>query len=563
MTEIPLHPPVEWFTPPSDMPKDAGCIVESDGRIYGYLCHWGSVLMDGSTDKWKAPRSKNGYAFAHTGDTLLEDGSLLKTGNLGGDLGHAPMGAGDLAATQDWYANTQTQLARIRYGEDKHGVWFAGACWPTVTEFDIAKLRASARSGHWAALGDWRDLHSGKAGYELVGACLVNVPGLKYARADKAASGVLSFNPMQFGVAGTTDLPLHTDREYVWDGAAAEDRVRKWASGDGSGNQDTIDWAAYRSLHVWYDPNNAEEFGGYDLLFADVFDHEPRAVLSGAVMVAAAIGGFPEADSADLQARVAGLYARFATEFDDATIIPPWQASASERVASSGTAELAAQANAVSVGGVLLVEGAPTEDGRLIESGATEWRDVPLPLYSSLKNLPGHDSANLVGRIDSIWRDEVNPNHIMYSATIFPASDAGAGQDTLDAIANGMLTGISIDGIVGPNDSYVNDDDVSVMSKIIVGGATLTPMPAMQDASVTLLSTSTKEFAMTDETVIEDAAVAVDGTTPNDAAPSPDVVTALQDQVASVADRVEYLIGLIETWQQNMRYEQAASRIRN
>jgi len=561
MPEIPLHPPVEWFTPPSDMPKDAGCMVDADGRIYGYLCHWGSVLMDGSKDKWKAPRTRSGYSYAHTGDTLLEDGSLLKTANLGGDFGHAPVGAGSIEATQDFYENTQTQLARIRYGEDKYGVWFAGACWPTVSEFDIAKLRASARSGHWAAVGDWRDLSSGRAGYELVGACLVNVPGLKYARADKAASGILSFNPLQFGVAGAADLPLHADLDYQWDGAAAEDRVRKWASGDGSGNRDTIDWAAYRSLHLWYDANNAEDFAGYKLLFADVFDHEPRVVLSGAATVAAELGSLdlPEADSADLQTRVAGLYERFAQQFQNASIVP-----ASERVASSGTAQLAADGAAVSVGGILLVEGTPTEDGRLIEANATEWRTLPLPLYSSLTNLPGHDSANLVGRIDAIWRDETNPAQIMYSGSIFPASNSGAGQDTLDAIQNGLLSGVSIDGIVGPNDSYVNDDDVSVMSRIIVGGATLTPMPAMQDASVTLLTTTTEDFAMTDEATTEEAAVdvAVEDAAV-DTAPSPDVVTALQDQVAAVADRVEYLIGIIEAAQQNMRYEQAARRIRN
>jgi hypothetical protein len=194
MAEIPLYPPREWFTPPASMPKDAGCIVEADGRIYGYLMHWGAVLMDGSGDRWTPPRSRNAYAYAHTGDTVTEEGETIKTANLGGDAGHAK-NAGDLSALQEFYENTSTQLARVRYGEDENGVWFAGACWPTTTELEMAKLRASARSGHWAVLGDWRDMRSGRPGYELVGACLVNVPGLKYARADKAASGVISFNP--------------------------------------------------------------------------------------------------------------------------------------------------------------------------------------------------------------------------------------------------------------------------------------------------------------------------------------------------------------------------------
>src|SRR3989304_5313193 len=170
MLPIPLYPPRDWFTPPANMASDAGCVVEDSGRVFGYLCHWGSILMDGSGDRWTPPRSKSSYSPAHTGDTKLADGEILKTANLGGDVGHAPQG--DPWSAQDFYENTQTQLARVRYGEDAHGVWFAGSLWPTVSELDVARLRASARSGHWAAIGDWRDLRNGKAGYELVGACL-------------------------------------------------------------------------------------------------------------------------------------------------------------------------------------------------------------------------------------------------------------------------------------------------------------------------------------------------------------------------------------------------------
>ena len=437
--EIPLYPPIEWFTPPPSMPKDAGCIVDANGRVYGYLCHWGSVLMDGTDDRWKAPRSKNEYAFAHTGDTKLDDGTIIKTANLGGDFGHAPVGAGDLAATQAFYENTQTQLARVRYGEDAHGVWFAGSCWPNVSELDVAKLRASARSGHWAAVGDWRDVSNGRAGYELVGACLVNVPGLKYARADRAASGVLSFNPIHT----TPSAPL-VDR--------------------------------------------------------------------------------------------------------------------SERVAASGTATLAVDLSAVGVGGILLVEGIPTEDGRLIDVDATTWRDLPLPLYASLENLPGHDEASLVGRIDSIWRDETDPKQVMYLGVVFPAAAGGDGQETLDAIGNQMLTGISIDGIVGPDDCYWNENEVQVIAQIVVAGATLTPMPAIQDATVTLLSTDTERLTMSEDAVVEEQ---VDEAGTTETLAVEEQVAALSDQIASIADRVEYLIGVWESAQMSARYEAASAKIRS
>lgn len=601
MTEIPLYPPVEWFTPPDTMPKDAGCIVEADGRIYGYLCHWGSVLMDGSSDRWTPPRSRNGYGYAHTGDTIVENGETIKTANLGGDFGHAPQGAGDLAATQDFYENTQTQLARIRYGEDEHGVWFAGACWPSVSELDMAKLRASARSGHWCAVGDWRDVSSGRAGYELVGACLVNVPGLKYQRADRAASGILSFNPLlnggemapltlndrhrfsvtvdgvdvtdqvvEFTVSAAADLPLHNDRNTAWDSTAAETAIRKWASSDGSGAKETIDWTKYGDAHFWKDSDPAltQDFGGYKLLFADVFNGRAEAVWRGVSAVAAVLQGsrggtdIPAADQDAIKARVATYYDRFAKEFADPTIVPPWKASI-ERVAASGTIQLAASAP-VNVGGVLLVEGVATEDGRLINPGAAVWRDLPLPLYSSLENLPGHDEADLVGRIDTIERDATDNTILNWTGVVFPDSAGGAGQETLDAISNKQMRGISIDGIVGPDDGHLDEFDVSVMDKIVIAGATLTPMPAISTATVTLLSsmnlategrTTMDNETAVDEAAIEDAAAgappaAVDGSGP-----------ATADAVSALADRVEYLIGLTEQSQMAARMAAVNARL--
>ena len=583
MNEIPLYPSLDWFSPPTDMPRDTGCVVEPNGRVYGYLTHWGSILMDGSTDRWTPPRSKTSYAYAHTGDTILDTGAILKTANLGGDFGHAPIGAGNLEDTQKFYENTQTQLARVRYGEDEYGIWFAGACWPTVSELDMAKLRASARSGHWCALGDWRDINSGRHGYELVGACLVNVPGLKYARADKAASGVLSFNPLAWsaqedssmGVSGASDIQLLNDRNAAWDGPAAEQRIQQWASSDGSGAKETIDWSKYASVFFWKDPANLANFGGYKLLFADVVDGEVNAVWRGVATDAAIMQGsrggvdMPDADRADVKTRIGGYYDRFAQLFDDASIVAPWDqtTAGTERVAASGTIELAPAASSTSVGGILVVEGTATEDGRLISPNATEWRDLPLPLYASLENLPGHSEANLVGRIDTIERDATDPTIINYAGVVFPASAGGAGQEVIDAIGNQQLRGVSIDGIVGPDDAHLDANNVEVMDRIVIAGATLVPMPAISQATVTLMQTDSTEgqFKMSDATNVDEAAApdanapAADAT-PEDVATN-DIETAISDQVASVADRVEYLIGLVEQSQMSARLAAVDKRL--
>jgi len=595
---IPLEPPREWFAPPVDMPKDAGCIVESNGRIYGYLAHWGSVLHDGSGDRWKVPRSKTNYGHCHPSDALCADGSLIKVAGLGGDAGHAPISdvsdPDRIAKLHAFYngvsQDSSKQLARVRYGEDANGVWFAGVCWPTVTDLDMARLRGTARSGHWVSvvLASTSNLSTGEHGEELVGACLVTIPGFKSKRLDRAASGSIGGEMVTtvdrvasggvmvtttggtqmatFTAGGASDLPLYELRDYEWDSDAADQRIRAWASSDGSGDAETIDWAKYRSVHFWYDPENDQEFGGYKLLFADVFDDAQQATWKAVVAVASVLQGgrggvdIPEDEVDAVKSRVAGYYARFAELFMDDEIVPPWEQASMERIASSGTAQLATEEQAaVNVGGILLVEGAPTEDGRLIEAGAAEWREMPLPLYATLENLPGHDAASLVGRIDAVWRDEKDKKKILYSGVVFPSSASGAGQAVLDAIQNGMLTGISIDGIVGPNDSYWNEDEVNVMSRIVVAGATLVPMPAMQDATVTLLSSQRLDCGMphddeavetpTDVVVVEDS---------NDEG---DQWSALNDKIDALADRVEFLIGLVESAQMSARYEAANAKV--
>src|SRR5690606_27708003 len=58
------------------------------------------------------------------------------------------------------------------------------------------------------------------------------------------------------------DLPL-ADEDRPWDGDMARARVARWASNDGSGDRDTIDWQQYRRAFVWYDSEAADTFGGY------------------------------------------------------------------------------------------------------------------------------------------------------------------------------------------------------------------------------------------------------------------------------------------------------------
>lgn len=112
------------------------------------------------------------------------------------------------------------------------------------------------------------------------------------------------------------NLPL-ADRARRWNGAAAEKRVRRWATAEDSPN------AKYRKAHLWYDSGKEDEFTGYKLLIADVIDGElravPRAVIAAAGVLDGARGGLnvPDSDRAKLRSHLGRYYERMGEQ-------PPW-----------------------------------------------------------------------------------------------------------------------------------------------------------------------------------------------------------------------------------------------
>lgn len=133
-------------------------------------------------------------------------------------------------------------------------------------------------------------------------------------------------------VVGAMDLPL-APRDRPWDADAAVARVRKWASKDGSGNKETIDWTRYQKAFFWRaDPGeDGPDFGDFKLPFADVIDGRLHAVPRGIFAVAAVLQGarggvdIPEADKEAIRRKVSRYYARMREEFEDESIVPPWE----------------------------------------------------------------------------------------------------------------------------------------------------------------------------------------------------------------------------------------------
>jgi len=79
--------------------------------------------------------------------------------------------------------------------------------------------------------------------------------------------------------------------ELDWDADAAEQRIRRWASSDGSGDRDKIDWGKYRMAFAWYDENAPDNLGSYKLPHHDVIDGRLHTVWRGVAAAMAALMG--------------------------------------------------------------------------------------------------------------------------------------------------------------------------------------------------------------------------------------------------------------------------------
>jgi HK97 family phage prohead protease len=128
-------------------------------------------------------------------------------------------------------------------------------------------------------------------------------------------------------VTAFQDLDL-ADREEAWDGAQVEERIREWAGG--GDDLEDMDWPKYRQAFFWYDGDDPEKVGSYKLGYADVVDGDLVAIPRGIFAVAGALQGarggvdIPDDDAEKIKNQVSRYYAKMREEFEDDSIIPPW-----------------------------------------------------------------------------------------------------------------------------------------------------------------------------------------------------------------------------------------------
>ena len=102
------------------------------------------------------------------------------------------------------------------------------------------------------------------------------------------------------GVIPFKDLPL-ADKNKSWDGDAAVQQLRKWASSDGSGDKDKVDFNKYKRAFLYVDEEDPENFTSYKMPIAKPDNNGdlkayPRAIYAAAAAVEGARGGVDISD---------------------------------------------------------------------------------------------------------------------------------------------------------------------------------------------------------------------------------------------------------------------------
>jgi hypothetical protein len=178
----PDAPPAAWFDNPG-LTGPTPMTVTDDGRVYGHLATWDSCHVGFQNECVLAPRSLTNYGAFTTGEIITEDGSRRRVGQITTGSGHASMSATARTA-KEHYDHTGWSAADVAAGEDRHGIWIAGAVRPGLSTAALREFMAADISG------DWRRIDGS---LELVGIASVNVPGFQKSPAvqSRVAAGAV------------------------------------------------------------------------------------------------------------------------------------------------------------------------------------------------------------------------------------------------------------------------------------------------------------------------------------------------------------------------------------
>lgn len=204
--------PIAWFRDPG-LTEPTPLTVTPDGRVFGHLCEFDRAHIGFGGRRVYAPRDDD-MSFFLTGatDVLDDDGNTIEisVGKLTMNTGHASTDDGVSAAVAaSHYDHTGSIAALVNAGNDRIGVWLAGAIMPDLDAFTTRRFRSCGASGDWRPIGGQ---------LRLVAALSVPVGGFPIPRA-RVASGA----PLALVAAGAlmpTSFGRTVDPTWVADTTA-------------------------------------------------------------------------------------------------------------------------------------------------------------------------------------------------------------------------------------------------------------------------------------------------------------------------------------------------------
>ena len=159
---IPDLPPAAWFDEPDSMSPHGELRVEETGRIYGYLAPKLVAHRSFPGQRVQVPMGRVDYSGWQNKPWPVAEGHKIYVGVITAECGHASTNPADRSYDhrREHYDNTCSVVAHARIGENRHGVWVAGALAPWIDAERLGKVMSCQLSGDWAPHADkpgWRD----------------------------------------------------------------------------------------------------------------------------------------------------------------------------------------------------------------------------------------------------------------------------------------------------------------------------------------------------------------------------------------------------------------------
>jgi hypothetical protein len=172
------RPPKSWFEDPN-LGQVMPIMVNDQGRVYGHAAQWGQCHL-GFMNECVMPPFEDFHSYYRTGEITCDDGSVIAIGTITAGIDHARLTA-NAAQAKEHYENTDAIVAYVAAGNDKHGIWVAGAIRPDAMASRVQALRGSGQVSP-----DWRRIGGV---LRMVGLLAVNISGYQVPKARSLVAG--------------------------------------------------------------------------------------------------------------------------------------------------------------------------------------------------------------------------------------------------------------------------------------------------------------------------------------------------------------------------------------